>query len=169
MNENNVSSTSEYPPKPHSELSRLEPLVGKWRSKDQTNNSVLGPGVTVESIETYEWLDGGYFLVSTYETMFGDEPIQKGVMYWGYDADRKMFHNHFFSNNGAYEPEGNEYVGEVSGDKLTFVGPARFQYELDSEGRIKTNRDGSISVAWWLRDGSGNWQPWMNNRFFRTE
>jgi Protein of unknown function (DUF1579) len=169
MSENNAGRASQSPPKPHPELRRLDPLVGKWRSKDHTNDSVLGPGVPMESIETFAWLDGGYFLVSTYETAFGDEPIQTGVMYWGYDAETKRFHNRFFSNNGPYEPAGNEYVGEVEGDKLTFVGPARFQYELDSEGRIKRNRDGSISVAWWLRDEHGNWQPWMNNKFFRTE
>jgi hypothetical protein len=60
-------------------------------------------------------------------------------------------------------------VGEVAGDKLIFVGPARFEYELDDTGRIKTNRDGSISVTWWLRDEHGDWQPWMHNTFFRSE
>jgi hypothetical protein len=35
MTENNVSNTSENPPKPPPELKRLEPLLGKWRSKDQ--------------------------------------------------------------------------------------------------------------------------------------
>jgi hypothetical protein len=68
MSENNSSSESQYPPKPHPELRRLDPLVGKWRSKDHTNDSGLGPGVVVESVETFGWLDGGYFLVSTYET-----------------------------------------------------------------------------------------------------
>jgi hypothetical protein len=169
MSENNASSASQYPPKPHPELRRLDPLVGKWRSKDRTNDSVLGPGVAVESVETFAWLDGGYFLVSTYETAFGDEPIQRGVMYWSYDAGSVSFHNRFFSNNGPYDPAGNEYVGKVEGDKLTFVGPARFQYDLDSAGRIKTNRDGSISVAWWLRDEHGAWHPWMTNKFFRIE
>ena len=49
--------------------------------------------------------------------------------------------------------------------RLTFVGPARFQHELDAEGKIKTNADGTISVAWWLRDEQGQWQPWMVNTF----
>jgi len=31
------------------------------------------------------------------------------------------------------------------------------------------NEDGSISVAWWLRDENGEWQPWMDNRFARVE
>ena len=43
----------------------------------------------------------------------------------GYDAETKRFHNRFFSNNGPYDPAGNEYVGGVAGGKLTFVLPNR--------------------------------------------
>jgi Protein of unknown function (DUF1579) len=155
-------------PPPDPELQRLEPLLGTWRAQDHTQ-SVLGPGVPVASIESFRWLDGGYFLVSTYETVFGDEPAQKGVNYWGYDSDAKRFRIIFFSNNGPFSEEGNRYQGEVAERRLTFEGPARFQYGLDQEGRIKVNPDGTLSVAWWLRDESGEWRPWMNNTFTRME
>jgi len=36
-----------------------------------------------------------------------------------------------------------------------FTGRARFQYELDDDGRIKANPDGTITVAWWLRNEHG--------------
>jgi hypothetical protein len=84
-------------PPPHPELARLEPLVGEWVAEDQTNDSVLGPGVRVTSAESCSWLDGGYFLVSTYETVFGDEPAQRGVNYWGYDSQTERFRIVFFS------------------------------------------------------------------------
>jgi hypothetical protein len=48
-----------------------------------------------------------------------------------------------------------------------FVGPARFRYELDDEGKIKVARDGTITVSWWLRDDAGEWRPWMTNTFAR--
>jgi Protein of unknown function (DUF1579) len=155
-------------PPPDPELKRLEPLVGKWRSEEHTRDSVLGPGVPVTSTEEFYWLDGGYFLVSTYETVFGDEPAQKGINYWGYDSDAKRFRIIFFSNNGPFAEDGNRYEGTVTAGKLTFAGPARFQYELDDEGRVKLNPDGTLSVAWWLRDEDGEWQPWMTNTFDRT-
>ena len=66
-------------PPPAPELRRLEPLIGSWRVEEETEPSVLGPCATVTSKESFEWLDGGYFLVSTHETKFGDEPAQKGV------------------------------------------------------------------------------------------
>jgi hypothetical protein len=115
----------------------------------------------------YERLDGGYFLVSTYETAFGNEPAQRGVNYWGYDAEAQRFHIIFFSNNGPFTEEGNRYEGKVAGSTLTFEGPARFQYDLDDAGKVKLNADGTMSVAWWLRDEHGDWQTWMENTFTR--
>jgi hypothetical protein len=129
---------------------------------------VLGPGVPVVSRETFEWLDGGYFLVTTYETVFGDAPAQTGVNYWGDDSEAGKFRIIFFRNNGPYTEERNRYEGEVGGGKLTFEGPARFQYELDDRGRVKPNADGTISVAWWLRDTDGEWKPWMENTFTKV-
>lgn len=146
-------------PPPDPELQRLQPLVGTWRSEEHTLDSVLGPGVPVTSLETFSWLEGGYFLVQTYETVFGDQPAQKGVNYWTYDSEHSKFRIIFFSNNGPYSDEGNRYAGQVADGKLTMEGPARFQYELDGDGKIKTNSDGTITVAWWLRDETGSWRP----------
>ena len=127
-------------PPPHPELERLRPLIGSWKADDHTNDSMLGPGVPVTNAETFSWLDGGYFLVSTYETVFGNEPAQRGVNYWGYDSDAKRFRIIFFSNNGPFTEEGNRYEGKVAGNKLTFEGPARFQYDLDDAGNPRAQR-----------------------------
>jgi hypothetical protein len=73
--------------------------------------------------------------------------------------------DHLFSNNGPFTEEGNRYEGKVADGKLMSVGPARFQYELDEEGNIKMNPDGTSSVAWWLHDEKGEWQAWMDLTF----
>ena len=156
-------------PPPDPELKRLDPLLGTWRAEDHSQDSVLGPGVPVTSVESFSWLDGGYFLVQTYETIFGDEPAQKGANYWMYDSETREFQIIFFSNNGPYTEAGNRYAGKVVGGKLTMVGPARFQYDLGEQGRIKLNPDGTLSVAWWLRDEHGEWDPWMNNTFNKAD
>jgi hypothetical protein len=155
---------------PHPELTRLEPLIGNWTSQAHTLDTDLGgPGVPVRSTETFRWLDGGYFLVQDYETTFGDEPTQTGVNYWFYDADAGAYRIIFFSNNGPFSEEGNRYEGRVADGKLTCEGPARFQYELDDDGKIRVDPDGRISISWWLRDETAHWQPWMTNTFERTD
>ena len=102
-------------PPPDPELRRLEPLVGTWRAEDHTQDSVYGPGVAVRNVETFRWLEGGYFLVQEYETVFGDEPAQKGINYWYYDSEAERFRIIFFSNNGPFTEDGNRYQGKVAG------------------------------------------------------
>jgi hypothetical protein len=165
MSDNTANASSAVPPSP--ELRRLAPLLGRWRTQGLTAHSVLGPGIQVTSVEEFRWLDGGYFLVQTYETVFGDERAQKGVNYWFHNAEADRFCIIFFSNNGPFTEEGNRYEGRIAGSTLTFVGPARFEYELDGDGRIRTNADGTITVNWWLRDESGAFKPWMTNVFRR--
>jgi hypothetical protein len=152
-------------PVPSLELGRLEPLLGKWQTTAKTDASVVGPGVPVTSVEEFYWLDGGYFLVQIYETVFGDEPAQRGVNYWFYDADARKFRIIFFSNNGPLTEAGNRYEGQVVDGTLTFTGPARFQYDLDAAGKVRKNDDGSVLIKWWLRDDAGQFQPWMTNLF----
>ena len=84
------------------------------------------------------------------------------------DTEAGRFRIVFFSNNGPYTKDGNRYEGVVKDGNLTFEGPARFQYRLDDSGKVRVNEDGTISVAWWLRDENGEWQPWMDNRFSRV-
>ena len=168
MDENATTQNLQQPPAPDPELKRLDPLVCTLKATDRTRDSILGPGVPVTNMEEFRWLEGGYFLVQTYDTTFGDEPAQKGVNYWFYDTETKKFRIIFFSNNGPYTEEGNRYEGQIVAGKLTFTGPARFQYELDFDGNIKVNPDGTITVAWWLRDLEENWNPWMTNTFSRA-
>jgi hypothetical protein len=163
------TATTLVPPPPSPELKRLEPLLGKWKTRAHTEEGALGTGVPVVSTEEFYWLEGGYFLVQTYETSFGTEPAQKGINYWFYDADAAKFRIIFFSNNGPFTEDGNRYEGEIGDGTITFVGPARFQYDLDRAGKIRRNGDGTITIRWWLRDDSGQFRPWMNNVFSRED
>lgn len=149
-------------PPPNPELSRLQPLVGSWRSHGLTQDTALaGPGVEMYSEERFYWLEGGYYLVQTYKTKFGDEPVQQGINYWYFDDDSSTFNVIFFSNNGPFTEEGNRYRGTTDGDRLTMVGPARFELLLDSHGAVARLPDGSIPIEWWLLDDQGAYQPWM--------
>jgi hypothetical protein len=89
-------------------------------------------------------------------------------LYQGYDDETREFRNIFFSNNGPFSEKGNRYEGVAEHGVLTFVGSARFQYALADDGTIRVNADGSIDVAWWLRDEHGAWTPWTHNRFTKV-
>ena len=165
MTENDM----EQQPRPDPELQRLAPLLGTWEVEGQTVESLAGPAGPVTSRETFYWLDGGYFLVSTYHTIFGQDAPQTGINYWGYDSRAGEFHIIFFSNNGPFTDEGNRYRGVVAGSKLTFTGPARFTLELGADGKVKVNPDGTIRFVWELRDSDGAWRQWMENTYTKVK
>jgi hypothetical protein len=47
MSENNVSGASQCSPKPHPELRRLDPLVGKWRARGSHPRQRARPASTL--------------------------------------------------------------------------------------------------------------------------
>jgi hypothetical protein len=163
-----VTRATDPAPPPHPELERLDRLVGTWRVEGYTRDSLAGPAGPVRSTETFEWLDGGYFLVHRYETVFSDEAPQRGVMFWGYDAAGSRFRCHFFSNNGPFTEDGNIYDGRIIGRQMIFTGPARFTLLLDEDGKIQV-RDGTFHAAWELRDADGIWRPWMCDTYSRVK
>jgi hypothetical protein len=154
---------------PSEELRRLEPLVGDWDVAGYAEESLAGPACAVESHESFEWLDGGYFLVHRYETHFGDQPVQRGVMYWGFDELSMRFRLIFFSNNGPFTTEGNVYSGELRAAAIVCTGPARFTMALDEEGNIAMGADQRFEIAWELRDAEDRWRPWMRDRYVRVK
>jgi len=158
------------PPAPDPELQRLSPLLGTWGSVGQSVDSLAGPAGKVTATETFEWLTGGYFLVSHYQIVWQDGGApHSGVMYWGYDAAAGKFRTHFFNDQGPYAEAGSTYEGVVTDNQLTFTGPARFQFELDSTGKIMVNPDGTISAVWWLRDLEGVWKFWRDVTYTRIK
>ena len=146
-----INRTRTVPP-PDPQLRCLDPLVGTWRTQHRRRTPPFSAPASLSPAETYHWLDGGYFLVQTYETVFGNESAQRGINYWGYDADAERFRIIFFSNNGPFTEDGNRYEGRVEAGVLTFRGPACFEHALDDEGRIALNDDGTYTVDWWLQD-----------------
>jgi hypothetical protein len=55
-------------------LEAFSPCVGKWHTEGQQLESPLGPASPFVAVETFEWLDGGHFLVHRLEGKFGRHP-----------------------------------------------------------------------------------------------
>lgn len=140
MSDDHTDQSTLAMPAPDPELKRLESLLGTWRAADQTEDGVLGPGVPVTSVESFHWFDGGYYLVQTYETTFGDDPPQKGLNYWFYDSEAKRFRIIFFSNNGPFSEDGNRYEGEVADRSSPSRDPPDSSTSSTTRGRSRSAR-----------------------------
>ncbi|HJU98558.1 MAG TPA: DUF1579 family protein [Jiangellaceae bacterium] len=170
MSDDDEIRRTDEPPRPDPALRRLDFLVGTWRIEGETVPEFSGPQLKSMSTETFEWLDGGFFLQHRWDAVFGEpaeDPgrelpggaVQRGVMFYGFDASTSRYRTHFFDGNGPFH-EGSMYEGEVVDDgKLRFTGPARFT--------LVENPDGTVTNDWELRDDNGDWQPWRRTTMTR--
>lgn len=133
---------------PAADLKALDRLVGTWE--------VSGP--TLHGQVTYEWMEGGFFLLQHVDFVQDGHHIQ-GLEVIGHlkpfmgepSAD---IHSRF------YDAEGNtlDYVYELDGDTLTIWGgekgsPAYF--------RGTFSPDGSANSGAWVYPGGGGYQADM--------
>ena len=88
---------------PHPSLRALDPLVGAWE--------MTGPGQS--GTVTYEWLEGGHYLVQHVDMESHGERT-RGVEYIGYHEDSGELRSHYFGDGPILE-----YVYELTGDTLT--------------------------------------------------
>lgn len=170
MSERDDSRQTDQPPVPDPALRRLDFLVGTWSIEGETSPDFSGPPMRSTSTETFEWLHGGFFLVHRWDAVFGDpgeDPgrelpggaVQKGIMFYGYDASTARYRTHFFDGNGPFH-DGSMYEGEVVDGNLRFTGPARFT--------LLENPDGTVTNDWELRGDDGEWRPWRHTTMTRA-
>lgn len=115
-------------------LQSLAPLIGTW--------SVSGPGHS--GTVTYEWFEGGAFVVQRVELVTDGEP--PAASYIGPDPDSGELQSHFFGSTGKTL----EYTYQLIDNTLTiwFGGsdsPAKFVGEFNAD---RTVNPGSRRIRW---------------------
>jgi hypothetical protein len=135
-------------PQPNPDLKSLDRLVGTWR--------VSGPDI--DGQVTYEWMEGGFFLLQRVNFVHGGRQI-KGLEVIGHEqpfggepsADIK---------SRFYDAEGNtlDYVYEIEGDTLTIWGgmkgsPAYYRGTFSA--------DGNTNAGAWVYPGGGGYESTM--------
>jgi hypothetical protein len=149
-------------PEPDPALRRLDFLVGSWELTGELEAGPAGPGGTISGVETFEWMEGGFFLVHRWDGSFdmgGNTMVDTGYEFYDYDPENKSYRAHFFNNLGPYDKAGSKYVGDFDGDALVLTGPARISRRPAGDGVITYDAD--------LPDGEGGWTPWMHAKLTR--
>jgi hypothetical protein len=133
---------------PSPDLKRLDRLVGTW--------NVSGPDI--QGQVTYEWMEGGFFLLQHVDFIHGGNHI-KGLEVIGHlqpfgEPPSPDIHSRF------YDTLGNtfDYVYEVDGDTLMIWGGVR-----GSPAYYKGtfNADGTANTGAWVYPGGGGYESTM--------
>jgi hypothetical protein len=110
MTKNNDTQTPQQPAKPNPALKRLDTLVGTWSIKGRES----GPDGEIHGQVTFEWMEGGFFLVQHVDIDYIGRKI-KGIEYIEYDEFSKACTSHYFDNEGHVFT----YAWEVNDDDIT--------------------------------------------------
>jgi hypothetical protein len=153
-----MSAENEFQvPTPDPALRRLDFLVGTWELTGTTEAGPLGPPSKIQGTETFEWMEGGFFLIHQWKSSFdsGDQQmVDSGYEFFDYAPETGKYRTHFFNSLGPYDEQGSHYQGEFDADALVLVGPARFVR--------KPNPDGSIRYDCDFPGEDGSWTPFMH-------
>jgi len=129
-------------------LEELEPLVGAWTTEVRMPP---GGGEPVRGRTTFEWLDGGGYLI---QRVTMDNPVfPRGVMVIGPTAGGERIVQHYFDSRGVarvYEVSFEDRVLRLWRDKDADFAQ-RYTGRLSADGT-------TIEGAWERSDDGCNWE-----------
>jgi Protein of unknown function (DUF1579) len=139
---------------PVPEHSRLGVLVGRWRTRGDTRATAEAPAATIDGVDTYEWLPGGYALLHTVDARVGDEHVE-GAEIIGWNPARGAYVTRYFGSDGtnAYEASLAEENGALVWRMRSPVD--RFTGNFGDDGN-------TITAHWEQLDDEKSWRPWMD-------
>lgn len=146
-----TTSSTASASKPGPEHKRLDAFVGTWNTQGRTNASPSAPAAAILGVDTYEWLDGGFFLVHRVDVRMGAKQI-KGLELIGYDASNKTYRTHAFDSQGNY----STYRATVHDGVWTFMG------ETERATVVLSDAGDTITVTWERSVDGLSWLPWMD-------
>ena len=132
-------------PKPNPDLKSLERLIGAWKQSGELDGEI-----------TYEWAEGGFFLIQRVDMMQYGNPI-KGIEIIGHEMNfgaepSTDIKSRFYSYLDGMTID---YVYEMEGDTLTIWGG-----EKGSPAYYKGtfSQDGNTLTGSWVYPGGGGYE-----------
>jgi hypothetical protein len=140
------------------QIEALEPLIGEWVTEVRLPP---GGGDPVRGRTTFEWLEGGGYLIQRATT---DDPVfPRGVMVIGPTADGERVVQHYFDSRGVarvYEISFDDGVLRLWRDGADFA--QRYSGRLSADGT-------TIEGAWERSDDGTTWEHDFDLTYTRVD
>ena len=152
-------------PKPGPDHKRLEVFVGKWNVEGQAQASPYGPAGKLTSVDTWEWMPGGFFMTHHWDSKQGGVDI-KGMEVLGYDGHSKVYTSRFFDNLGNSGP----WKATVQGNTWTWTGDTEVGGKPLKERctTVVAGPDAMTSKCEYSPDGA-KWSPNFELKYARAK
>jgi hypothetical protein len=142
-------------------LTALQPLAGKWHTEGQQHEGPLGPAAAFVAVETFEWLEGGQFLIHRLDGHFGGQ-VAACVEVLGKREDGQLI-AHSFYNDGKR----NDWAIKEDGPTLVWSGVWSKGPEdsLHVRYTVRFEDVGNTLVGKWEQSRDGQtWQVFLDAR-----
>lgn len=142
---------------PGPEHKKLGIFLGRWHTTGEVSATASTPAAKVDSIDTYEWYPGEFFLIHHANARVGDDDI-KSIEIMGYDTERQCYFAPFFDSTGGFGTEeirldGNTWIWR--GSNVMGVKEHRCFAVVSEDGRtVRARHEKS--------DDGENWVLWMD-------
>ena len=132
-------------------LQALDLLVGIWTTRGVTIATENEPAVGFSGTDSYEWIEGGHFLLHRVDVEMGGTPVV-GVEIIGYDASSGAYRTSFMDVAG----NATAYEARLVGREWTMASATdRFAGTFAIYGK-------SMAGRWQRKRANGDWAPWMD-------
>jgi hypothetical protein len=140
---------------PGPEHKKMGVFLGRWHTTGEVAATAETRAAKVDSIDTYEWYPGEFFLLHHADAKVGDAAI-KSLEIIGYDADRRCYFAPFFDSTGGFGTEEIRLDGNTwtwRGSNVMGVKEHRCIAVVSSDGktvraRHEKSEDGKHWVLW---------------------
>jgi hypothetical protein len=158
------SKVRDTPATPGPEQKKMGVFLGRWHTTGEVAATASTPSAKVDSIDTYEWCPGEFFLLHHAAGKVGDVAINS-IEIMGYDAERGRYFGSFFDSTGGFGTEDLRCDGNTwtwRGSNVMGVKEHRCIAVVSSDGStVRARHEKS-------EDGE-NWAPWMDVTLTRED
>lgn len=142
---------------PSPEQKKMGAFLGRWHTTGKVAAAGSDPATEVDSIDTYEWYPGEFFLVHHVDGRVGGSPI-KSIEIMGYDPERGCYFATFFDSTGGAGTEELRLDGNTwtwRGSNVMGVNEHRCVAVVSEDGQ-------TIEARHEKSDDGQNWTLWMD-------
>ena len=151
-----AAAQKQEPPRRARELDALEAFLGEWHTTGKQIEGTVGPAAGIDVRESYEWLEGKYFLVHHFKGDLGGNDAAC-IEITGYDAEKGVYVIETFYNNGVAKE------WEMTGDKGVFIITGDWPIK-DKKMKVRC----TIEFADDNNSMSGNWEMSQDGKTWKT-
>jgi hypothetical protein len=144
-------------PAPGREHEELGVFLGRWHTTGEVAAADSAPAARVDSIDTYEWYPGGFFLIHHADSKVGDDRINS-LEVIGFDPELQRYVASFFDSTGGSGIEELRRDGSTwtwRGSNVMGVKEHRCIAVVSDDGK-------SIRARHEKSDDGKNWKPWID-------